>query len=76
MNIQFFFIMKQISNQLIVKSFKPVQDKDQPTLTRHPVNLFRDDEIKTLNFMIGPQLYMGDWKTFVDDGYLANPKCI
>ena len=34
--------------RLIVKSFKPVQDKDQPTLTRHPVNLFRDDEIKTL----------------------------
>jgi hypothetical protein len=35
--------------RLIVKSFKPVlQEKDQPTLTRHPVNLFRDDEIKTL----------------------------
>ena len=35
-----------------------------------------DDEIKTLNYMIGPQLYIGDWKTFVEQGYLANPKCI
>lgn len=26
--------------------------------------------------MIGPQLYVGDWKTFVEQGYLANPKCI
>lgn len=35
--------------RLIVKSFKPVtQEKDQPTLTRHPVNLFRDDEMKIL----------------------------
>jgi hypothetical protein len=35
--------------RLIVKSFKPViQEKDQPTLTRHPVNLYRDDEVKTL----------------------------
>jgi hypothetical protein len=35
--------------KLIVKSFKPVlQEKDQPTLTRHPVNLYRDDEMKTL----------------------------
>ena len=35
--------------RLIVKSFKPVtQEKEQPTLTRHPVNLFRDDEMKTL----------------------------
>lgn len=35
--------------RLIVKSFKPVtQEKDQPTLTRHPVNLYRDDEMKTL----------------------------
>src|SRR5690606_2191467 len=22
------------------------------------------------------QLYVGDWKTFVEQGYLANPKCI
>jgi len=35
--------------KLIVKSFKPVnQAADTPTLTRHPVNLFRDDEIKML----------------------------
>lgn len=35
--------------RLIVRSFKPVTtDKDTPTLTRHPVNLFRDEEIKTL----------------------------
>jgi hypothetical protein len=35
--------------RLIVKSFKPVtQEKDQPTLTRHPVNLYRDDEMKIL----------------------------
>jgi len=35
--------------RLIVQSFKPVtQEKDQPTLTRHPVNLYRDDEMKTL----------------------------
>jgi hypothetical protein len=35
--------------KLIVKSFKPVtQDKDQATLIRHPVNLYRDDEMKTL----------------------------
>lgn len=26
--------------------------------------------------MIGPQLYVGNWKTFVEQGYLANPKCI
>lgn len=35
--------------RLVVRSFKPVlQEKDQPTLTRHPVNLYRDDEVKTL----------------------------
>lgn len=35
--------------RLIVRSFKPVAtDKDTPTLTRHPVNLFRDVEIKNL----------------------------
>ena len=35
--------------RLIVKSFKPVtQEKEQPTLTRHPVNLYRDDEMKIL----------------------------
>ena len=38
-----------IEVKLIVKSFKPIlEGKDQPTLTRHPVNLFRDDEMKTL----------------------------
>jgi hypothetical protein len=26
--------------------------------------------------MIGPQLYVGSWKSFVEHGYLANPKCI
>lgn len=26
--------------------------------------------------MIGPQLYVGNWKTFVELGFLANPKCI
>lgn len=35
--------------RLIVKSFKPSLEKsDQVRLTRHPVNLFRDDEMKTL----------------------------
>lgn len=35
--------------RLIVKSFKPVtQDMDLSTLSRHPVNLYRDDEMKTL----------------------------
>lgn len=43
-------------------------------LTATPMR--EDDEIKALNFMIGPRLYSGDWKTFVEDGYLANPKCI
>jgi hypothetical protein len=33
--------------KLIVRSFKVTTDKDTP-LTRHPVNLFRDEEIKTL----------------------------
>jgi len=38
-----------IEIRMIVKSFKPVtQDVDMSTLTRHPVNLFRDDEMKTL----------------------------
>jgi len=38
-----------IEVRLIVKQFKPsVTDKDKVTLTRYPVNLFRDDEIKTL----------------------------
>jgi hypothetical protein len=38
-----------IECRLIVKSFKPVtQDMDHSTLTRHPVNLYRDDEMKTL----------------------------
>ena len=26
--------------------------------------------------MIGPQLYVGSWRKFVDNGYLANPKCL
>lgn len=26
--------------------------------------------------MVGPQIYVGDWKSFVEQGYLANPKCI
>lgn len=43
-------------------------------LTATPLR--EDDEIKNLNFMIGPQLYVGNWKTFVEQGYLANPKCI
>ena len=43
-------------------------------LTATPMR--EDDEIKGLNFMIGPQLYVGDWKTFVENGFLANPKCI
>lgn len=35
--------------KLIVKQFKPsLQEKDNVTLTRYPVNLFRDDEMKTL----------------------------
>jgi len=35
--------------RLIVKAFKPSQEKsEQVRLTRHPVNLFRDDEMKTL----------------------------
>lgn len=38
-----------IECRLIVKSFKPVsQDMDTSTLSRHPVNLYRDDEMKTL----------------------------
>jgi len=35
--------------KLIVRSFKPnVQEKDKVVLSRHPVNLYRDDEMKTL----------------------------
>jgi len=35
--------------RLIVKQFKPnVTDKDKVVLSRHPVNLYRDDEMKTL----------------------------
>ena len=26
--------------------------------------------------MIGPQLYVGSWRKFVENGYLANPKCV
>lgn len=38
-----------IEVKLIVKQFKPsLQDKDRVTLTRYPVNLYRDDEMKTL----------------------------
>lgn len=43
-------------------------------LTATPVR--EDGEFKALNFMVGPQLYSGDWRSFVDQGYLANPKCI
>lgn len=45
-----------IECKLIVKSFKPVtQDMDHSTLSRHPVNLYRDDEMKTLiqNYIYG-----------------------
>ena len=35
--------------RLIVKAFKlNQQDKDKVVLSRHPVNLYRDDEMKTL----------------------------
>lgn len=38
-----------IEVRLIVNQFKPsLSDKEKVTLTRYPVNLFRDDEIKTL----------------------------
>lgn len=38
-----------IEIRMIVRSFRLVtQDVDLSTLTRHPVNLFRDDEMKTL----------------------------
>ena len=38
-----------IEIRMVVKSFKVVaQEVDHSTLTRHPVNLFRDDEMKTL----------------------------
>jgi hypothetical protein len=38
-----------IEVKLIVKAFKTsLQDKDKVTLTRYPVNLYRDDEMKTL----------------------------
>lgn len=38
-----------IEVKLIVKQFKPsLHDKDRVTLTRYPVNLYRDDEMKTL----------------------------
>ena len=38
-----------IEVKLIVKAFKPsLSDKEKVTLTRYPVNLFRDDEMKTL----------------------------
>jgi superfamily II DNA or RNA helicase len=26
--------------------------------------------------MIGPRLYEGSWRKFVENGYLANPKCV
>lgn len=38
-----------IEVKLIVKQFKPsLHDKDRVTLTRYPVNMYRDDEMKTL----------------------------
>lgn len=39
--------------------------------------LYREDEkIKDLDFLIGPLLYEGNWRDFVDSGFLANPYCI
>lgn len=43
-------------------------------LTATPLR--EDEEIKSLIYMIGPQLYVGSWRKFVELGYLANPKCI
>ena len=36
-----------IEVRLIVKSFT-LNDGSSPTLSRHPINIFRDDQIKTL----------------------------
>lgn len=35
-----------------------------------------DKKIENLNYLIGPLLYEGNWRDFVDAGYLANPYCI
>ena len=39
--------------------------------------LYREDnKISLLDYIIGPLLYEGNWRDFVDSGYLANPYCI
>lgn len=43
-------------------------------LTATPLR--QDNNIRALIYMIGPQLYVGSWKNFVELGYLANPKCL
>jgi DNA excision repair protein ERCC-3 len=38
---------------------------------------YREDrKIECLNYLIGPILYEGNWRDFVDAGYLANPYCV
>ena len=55
-----------IEVKLIVKSFKTsLQDKDKITLTRYPVNLFRDDEMKTLIQNYTHSCILGAVKSFV-----------
>ena len=34
--------------KLIVRAFKPLAGNDKVVLSRHPSNLYRDDEMKTL----------------------------
>lgn len=43
-------------------------------LTATPLR--EDENIKSLIYMIGPRLYEGSWRKFVEYGYLANPKCL
>lgn len=43
-------------------------------LTATPLR--EDENIKSLIYMIGPRLYEGSWRKFVENGYLANPKCV
>jgi DNA excision repair protein ERCC-3 len=43
-------------------------------LTATPLR--EDENIKSLIYLIGPQLYVGSWKKFVEQGFLANPKCL
>jgi hypothetical protein len=55
-----------IEVKLIVKSFKTsLQDKDKITLTRYPINLFRDDEMKTLIQNYTHSCILGAVKSFV-----------